>query len=564
MLVLLPVLLVITGCSSIPTSGPVGVITADDGSGTTEPIIFNPLGPTEDADPESLLESFITAGRGAAGDYEIARDYLTEEFAAQWQPEERIIVYNASPQISATPEEGVFQIQLEVEGTIDAEGIRSSAAATTTESVTAEMVQDADGQWRITSIPDGIMITSNEADLLLKTYSLYFYSSSFEHWVPDVRWFVNRTAIAANIVEAMLEGPAPYLQGSVTSAFPESTELGVESVPIVSGTATVDLSADILQDTSDLVRQQMQQQLRANLAGLNTVNSVQMTVSGQSVDLGGQVPNPDLIVPAGDPPVGNEQIVVSGNELFLYQTDQTVPIGAVPTVAALDPQDPAMSLNGSDFAFLNGNRTRLYTTGPDQDVVIAATGRSLTAPSFDPSNWVWTASTGAEGQGGTVTAVPPGGTQDSAVTVAAPWLADVAVLELRVSRDGSRALVVTEQDGVSRVQLAGIIRNNDRTPQSLTTPRELFASGPVNTAKWVNEDTVIVAETSAEAQVVPEFLGLDGSTEALAPLDGIIHLSAGTGPTAIFAGTPEGVRNRVGDTWSGQPVEGVRDLAFPG
>lgn len=564
MLVLLPVLLVITGCSSIPTSGPVGVITADDGSGTTEPIIFNPLGPTEDADPESLLESFITAGRGAAGDYEIARDYLTEEFAARWQPEERIIVYNASPQISATPEEGVFQIQLEVEGTIDAEGIRSSAAATTTESVTAEMVQDADGQWRITSIPDGIMISSNEADLLLKTYSLYFYSSSFEHWVPDVRWFVNRTAIAANIVEAMLEGPAPYLQGSVTSAFPESTELGVESVPIVSGTATVDLSADILQDTSDLVRQQMQQQLRANLAGLNTVNSVQMTVSGQSVDLGGQVPNPDLIVPAGDPPVGNEQIVVSGNELFLYQTDQTVPIGAVPTVAALDPQDPAMSLNGSDFAFLNGNRTRLYTTGPDQDVVIAATGRSLTAPSFDPSNWVWTASTGAEGQGGTVTAVPPGGTQDSAVTVAAPWLADVAVLELRVSRDGSRALVVTEQDGVSRVQLAGIIRNNDRTPQSLTTPRELFASGPVNTAKWVNEDTVIVAETSAEAQVVPEFLGLDGSTEALAPLDGIIHLSAGTGPTAIFAGTPEGVRNRVGDTWSGQPVEGVRDLAFPG
>ncbi|MBG6189670.1 hypothetical protein IWX64_000597 [Arthrobacter sp. CAN_A212] len=563
MLVLLPLLLVITGCSSIPTSGPVGVIAADDGSDAAEPLIFNPLGPTEDAEPGALLESFITAGRGAAGDYEIARDYLTEEFAEQWQPEERILVYNASPQISATPVEGVFQIQLEVEGTIDAEGIRTSAAATTTESVTAEMVLDADGQWRITSIPNGIMIASDEADLLLKTYSLYFYSSSFEHWVPDVRWFVNRTAIAANIVEAMLEGPAPYLQGSVTSAFPESTTLGVESVPIVSGTATVDLSADILQDTSDLVRQQMQQQLRANLAGLNTVNSVQMTV-GQPVDLGEDVPHPDLIVPTGDLPVGNEQIVVSGNELFLYQADQTVPIGAVPTVASLDPQDPAMSLTGTDFAFLNGNRTRLHTTGPEREVLIAATGRSLTAPSFDPDNWVWTASTGADGQGGTVTAVPPGGTQDSAVTVIAPWLADVAVLELRVSRDGSRALVVTEQDGVSRVLLAGIIRNNDRTPQSLTTPRELFASGPVNTAKWVSEDLVIVAETSAEAQVIPEFLGLDGSSEALAPLEGIIHISAGTGPTAIFAGTPEGVRNRVGDTWSDQPVEGVADPAFPG
>ncbi|WP_035765503.1 LpqB family beta-propeller domain-containing protein [Arthrobacter sp. H20] len=562
-LLVLPVLLVISGCSSIPTSGPVGVITADSEAGPTDPLIFNPSGPRQDADPESLLRTFIRAGTGAAGDYEIARDYLTDEFAMQWQPEERIIIYSSAPQVSATPTEGVFQVQLEVEGTINAEGIRTGAVATTTESLTAELAQDADGQWRITSIPDGIMISSNEADLLLETYSLYFYSSSFEHWVPDVRWFVNRAAIAANIVEAMLEGPAPYLQGSVTSAFPEGTTLGVESVPIVSGTATVDLSADVLQDTSDLIRQQMQQQLRVNLAGLNTVNSVQMTV-GQPVFLGDDIPHPNLIVPVADPPVGNEQIVVSGNELFLYQTDQTVPIGAVPSVAALDPQDPAMALTGSDFAFLNGNRTRLYTTGPDEEILIAATGRNLTAPSFDPNNWVWTAGTDSQGQGSTVTAIPPGGTQDSSVSVTVPWLADGRVLELRVSRDGSRALVVTEQDGVSRVLLAGIIRNRDRTPQSLSAPRELFARGPVNTAKWVNEDTVIVAQTSADAEVTPEFLSLDGSAQTLAPLEGITHISAGTGPTAVFAATPEGVRNRVGDTWSDEPVEGVQDPAFPG
>ncbi|MBG6179935.1 LpqB family beta-propeller domain-containing protein [Arthrobacter sp. CAN_A1] len=562
-LLLLPLLLVISGCSSIPVSGPVGVITVEPGSGTSDPLIFNPLGPRQDADPESLLNSFIDAGIGAAGDYGVARDYLTEEFAQEWQPEERIIIYSSDPQISATPTAGVFQIQLEVEGTINAEGIRTGAEATTTESITAELVQNVDGQWRIAAIPNGIMISSPTADLLLETYSLYFYSSSFEHWVPDVRWFVNRAAIAANIVEAMLEGPAPYLQGSVTSAFPEGTTLGVESVPIVNGTATVDLSADILQDTSDLIRQQMQQQLRVNLAGLNTVNSVQMTV-GQPVFLGDEIPNPNLIVPVADPPVGNEQVVVSGSELFLYQADQTVPIEGMPSVAALDPQDPAMSRNEADFAFLNGNRTRLYTTGADEEILLAGTGRNLTAPSFDPNNWIWTASTLADGQASTVSAVPPGGTQDRAVPVTAPWLADAEVLELRVSRDGSRVLVVTEQDGVSRVLLAGIVRNNDRTPQSLSTPRELFASGPVNTAKWVSEDTVIVAETSTEGEVTPEFLGLDGSAEALAPLPGIIHLSAGTGPTAVFAATPDGVRNRVGDTWSDEPVEGVQDPAFPG
>lgn len=566
LLMLLPLLLVVSGCSSIPTSGPVGVITADAGTDATSPLIFNPVGPSQDADPETLLEAFIDAGVGAAGDYEVARDYLTEEFAQQWQPEERIIVFSSNPQITATPVEGTFQILLEVEGTINAEGILSSAAANTTESITATMEQNADGQWRITSIPNGIMIVSTQADLLLETYSLYFYSSSFEYWVPDVRWFVNRTAIAANIVEAMLEGPAPYLQGSVTSAFPESTTLGVESVPIVSGTATVDLSEDVLQDTGDLIRQQMQQQLRENLAGLNTVNSVQMTAGGRPVFLGEEenIPDPNLIVPVGDPPVGNEQVVVAENELFLYQTDQTVPIADIPSVAPLNPQDPAMSVNDAIFAFLDADRSSLYTTGPGRETLLAATGTGLTAPSFDPNNWVWTAGTEPEGRGSVVTAVPPGGSEDNAVAVTAPWLEGAAVEDLRVSRDGSRALVVTEQDGVSRVLIAGIVRNNDRTPQSLGTPRELFASGPVNTGRWVNEDTVLVAETSADGEVTSEFLGLDGEVEALAPLDGITHLSVGTGPTAVFAETPEGIRNRVGDTWSDDPVEGVEDPAFPG
>ncbi len=61
----------------------------------------------------------------------------------------------------------------------------------------------------------------------------------------------------------------------------------------------------------------------------------------------------------------------------------------------------------------------------------------------------------------------------SSTTVAAPWLAGRQVTALRVARDGARVLVTSVRRGVSRIDVAGVVRDSHARPVSLTTPLQV-------------------------------------------------------------------------------------------
>lgn len=549
-------LLLLTSCSSIPTAGPVGTIEATAEAETGARFVNNPPPPREGARPGEILNGFLVAGIGVSDNYSVARSYLTPSLAQTWAPEQEITIYRSDFKISSTPTEGELQLQVEVAGYIDAAGIRRNVGPGTTESMTVRMEQ-VQGEWRVAEIPTGIMISAADAENLLQPHELYYYSSSYQHWVPDVRWFVNRQGIATNIVKALINGPAPYLQGAVTSAFPENTALAVESVPIESGTATVDFTQDILTATDNLRRQQMEQQLRVTLTGLNTVNSVELR-AGQPIpyDI-----DPDLVLPELDPAVPSRQIVISDNELAFFEGGQLSPAADVPSVAGFDPVDPAMSYDGRNFAFLNDERTRLLATGEGQNVRAVTAGSSLTPPSYDPANWIWTAGT-SDGRS-YVRAIPPGGSTDNAIDVLAPWLGNRTISEIRISRDGARALIVAQQSGQSQLLLSGVSRSEDGVPQTLSDPISLNPPGAVDTAKWVTETSVVVADTATEGSVTATLLPFASEPDEFRPLAGLQHLSAGTGRTNVFAQSGNSIYGVVGNTWTDQGVT-ARDPSFAG
>lgn len=565
------VLLVLSGCSSIPTTGPVGTASADsDGNLVVDGFAVAPPGPSKDGGetPGEILQGFITAGTGAADDYSVAREFLTDAAAETWIPTDRVLIYGADPNIVPSPEGDTYSIQLEVVGSVDNRGIRTDRASGTTETLTANMEQ-VDGQWRISAVPNGIIVSEVSFSLLFLSHNLYFYSSGFDFWVPDTRWFAQKSGLVANVVKAMLEGPAPYLQGAVSSAFPAGTALARDAVPVVSGAATVDLSADVLQDSSDLNRQQMALQLHQNLVNLNNVNSVNMTVNQRSVDLGKE--SGALVEAVADPEVGGTQIGAYQNELAYIKDGQPQPIEGIPSVAEHAPRDPALSLDLATIAFLNGNRSSLFMTGPNQEVRRVVEGSLLTAPSIDPGKWTWTAS--QTGGGATILALPPGGGTEDVLSLPVPWLAEVNVSELRISRDGARALLVTSHGGSSHVLVAGVVRDAAGVPRTLTTPLELAVTGnpgsgipetlPVDRAKWVTEDSIVVVQTSEEGRVTPIILGLGARPEPLAGLAGITGLSAGKGGQDIYVQTPSAMFKRMGNSWY-QVSEGLTDPAFPG
>lgn len=546
----------LSACSSIPTAGPVGTIEATAEADTGARFVNNPPPPREGASAGEILNGFLVAGIGVSEDYGVARSYLTPSLAQTWSPEEEITIYRSDFKISSTPTEGELQLQVEVAGYIDAAGIRRNVGPGTTESMTVQMEQ-VQGEWRVAEIPNGIMISTADAENLLQAHELYFYSSSYLYWVPDVRWFVNRQGIATNIVKALINGPAPYLQGAVTSAFPENAALAVESVPIESGTATIDFTQDILTGTDNLRRQQMEQQLRVTMTGLNTVNSVELR-AGQPIDID---IDPDLVLPKLDPAVPSRQIVISEDELAFFEGGQLTPVDDVPSVADFDPIDPAMSYDGRNYAFLNDERTELMATGEGQTVRTVTVGSDLTPPSYDPANWIWVAGT-ASGSS-YIRAIPPGGSASNAIEVLAPWLGNRTIMEIRISRDGARALIVAEQSGQSQLLLSGVSRSEDGVPQTLSDPISLNPPVAIDTAKWVSETSVVVADTSTEGPVIATLIPFASEADELRPLTGLQHLSAGTGRSNVFAQSGNSIYGVVGNTWTDQGVT-ARDPAFAG
>ena len=140
-----------------------------------------------------------------------------------------------------TAVENVYNYELDVAYTVDADGIATQMPEGTTENIPATLTQ-VDGEWRISAIPDGTAIPEETFKVIYGAYPIYFYDPSFTYAVPDVRWFIKNKTVKA-MTSALLGGPAPYLRGAVASAFPSGIKLARESVPVVSGAAQVDLTA---------------------------------------------------------------------------------------------------------------------------------------------------------------------------------------------------------------------------------------------------------------------------------------------------------------------------------
>ena len=272
-----------------------------------------------------------------------------------------------------------------------------------------------------------------------------------------------------------------------------------------------------------------------------------------------------------DPEVGGTQIAVYENELAYFKGAEPQEIEGMPSVAAYGPRDPALSLDLATVAFLNGDRTSMFMTGPNQEVRKVVDGIALTAPSIDPEKWTWTAS--SSGLGAKILALPPGGGEEQVLSLAVPWLSEASISELRISRDGARALLVTEQGGQSHVLVTGVVRDANGVPKTLTTPLELAVTAntgsgipetlPVNHAKWISQDSIAVLQTSAQDQVIPVILSLGLDPEPLAGLTGITGLSVGKGEQEIYAQTPLAMYKRMGNSWY-EVGKGLLDPAFPG
>jgi hypothetical protein len=558
LLVLLLALL--AGCARIPTSGPVGK-SSESSAGNLSAPVFLPAAPQPGATPETIIDYFYRAGSGYEDDYAVARQYLTQASSVSWKPDQRALVYREA-RVVAGEAENVYNYELDVAYTVDADGIATQSPEGTIEKIPVTVTQ-VDGEWRISAVPDGTAIAEETFKVIYGAYPIYFYDPTFTYAVPDVRWFIKNKTVKA-MTSALLAGPAPYLRGAVASAFPSGIKLARESVPVVSGAAQVDLTAKELTETSPEDRLRMQMQLTLTFRSQPDVVNVELRANQDLVRV---EDNGSVLPPVVDKSVPSRQIAVSGNELVRYENNRISPLPDMQPVSSLTPRFPAESPVSQTAAFLNDSRTTLYSINPGQPARALTTRSTLTRPSFGLNGWLWSAGPGAAG-GTEVVAFRPTGVAEGAtvpsVTLTPAWLAGRTIKDFRISREGVRALVISEQNGKIRVQLTGIIRGGDGTPRELTPPVTLATESGPDQGVWVSDTTVAVMKGAAGSNVTPELLSLtSGQPQQLAPWPGLVALSAGNGPEEIYAQSAEGVFQRLGNGWSPQ-IKGPVDPSFPG
>lgn len=556
----LALLVVLAGCARIPTSGPVGK-SSEGSAGNLSAPVFLPAAPQAGASPETIIDYFYRAGSGYEDDYAVARQYLTQASSVSWKPDQRALVYREA-RVVATETENIYNYELDVAYTVDADGIATQSPEGTVEKIPVTVTQ-VDGEWRISDIPDGTAIAEETFKVIYGAYPIYFYDPTFTFAVPDVRWFIRNKTVKA-MTSALLAGPAPYLRGAVASAFPSGIKLARESVPVVSGAAQVDLTAKELMETSPEDRLRMQMQLTLTFRSQPDVVNVELRANQDLVRV---EDDGSVLPPVQDKSVPSRQIAISGNELVRYENNRVSPLPDMQPVSALNPRLPAESPVSQTAAFLNEGRTTLYSITPGQPARALTTRSTLSRPSFGLNEWVWTAGPGGNGATEVVAFRPAGVAEGAAVpsvTLAPAWLAGRTVKEFRISREGVRALVISEQNGKTRVQVAGIIRGGDGTPRELTAPVTLATDSNPDQGVWVSDTTVAVMKGSPSTNVTPELLSLtSGQPQQLAPWPGLVAISAGNGAEEVYGQSAEGIFQRLGNGWSPQ-IKGPIDPSFPG
>lgn len=539
-------IVLLSSCAGIPSNGPVGKSDPLAPHNNSVNVSFQQFAPVQDASPESIIRGFIDSGTGVSDDFQVARQYLAPALAQSWSPDKRTLVYKDTFAIAEGAQKDSFVLTFDVVSTVDSMGVLRPEKTDATETLDMKLVQ-VDGQWRIAGAPDGLVLTEANFQTLFSPVSLYFYDPTFTYGVPDVRWLTGRSSRTSTaIVKAMLEGPAPYLKGAVVSAFPNGIGLERDSVPVNNGLAKVGLTAKPLLDTSVQQRQQMHAQLLVTLQkALSTVIEVQFLADDREVDMGGTV---DAITPMVlDNSVPPTQVALSKNELVTFDGTKVAAIPNVPSVAALQPSAPAISYSGKEFAFLSGEGNQIVTVTAGEQPVIALSGVALTPPSFAPNGWLWSAAGDGSGM---VLAINPddGGKLGTPVVLTVPWLVGRQVTTLRISREGTRALIISQANGVSRVNISGIFKSGD-APKELNEPLTLEHGGTPTLGVWASESSVAVMAPDAKDPVSIQVLDLAKSPVIMDELPGLQWLSAGSGVRNVHAQTDAEFYSNVGNNW---------------
>ncbi|WP_169054014.1 GerMN domain-containing protein [Agromyces sp. H66] len=538
--------LALTGCVSIPDSG--GVQRGE--AAAADPVEFDILvqPPADGATQEDILDGFIAAAQSPQKNYAIAREFLTEAFADEWDPRA-----GATIDVLAEREiEVVDETTLRLDAT-PAASLRENGQYEEPESrapIPFEYrFEQVDGEWRISGAPDGIVVDQLSFTGVFRPYTLYFFDPTYRYLVPDVRWYAGRETAQTSVVRSLIAGPADWLEPGVVSAFPEGVQLSPAAVTVSGDVASVSLAGAGLGDL--LTAQRIKEQLDASLIGTRGIEDVALALNGATSD----VPALSDPTPVRNPRVDPRSVVFDGETFGHLATsgEGIEPIeGISELVVASAPSGAALGPAEESAAVRSEAGVSLLRAG--EDPVLLDPRANLVTPAIDGAGVVWSVPADAPDE---LTWYAPDGASGP---VDVPWTG-TTIAAIEVSRDSTR-IVALLGDGVrTHFVVASIERDADGKPLALSPValRLDDADGTPLDVAWLDESTVasLTQLPDGTARIVVQELG--GFARRIEGPAGAVAIDGGNDDLRVLTANGElDVRSGVG--WQ-MRASGIRFIA---
>jgi len=525
--------LALAGCTSLPTSSAPAPfdVSAKDGSG----IQFSAEGPSADADAATLVNDFLLAcAAGPQDDYATARLFLSAASARSWQPETEILVYDTDTAPSVTAgSETATQVDVTVAvlgvASVDASGVLTRVA-TSTVSRTFTLVRE-EGQWRINNPENMVLMSRASFTASFSLANLYFPTAEGGDLVADPRWYPSRR-LASHLLAGLVEGPRQSLAPVTANAIPPGTTVPSQGLDVADGVARVELNA--VMPSSESARTTLAWELVRTLTQVADVLRVSASLSGDVLDMQA-IPVPptyslDTLVGAGPGGIG----LVSSSSV----TELTAVTDASnPTVSPVDSSLIAWS--GTDGVYAQRGGT----------TVAFLPGQAPLGPSVDRFGWVWGPATASS--------VSVGGGVDGAFSVSVESESAGQIRAVRISPDGTRALVLRGSDASAWV---GVVeRGASGRPLAIRSLEEIpLEHGSVVDASWTTSTglALVVRPTGEDDQLVTMPLGGLPSNVSL-PIRVTSMSAGGSSSAVVITGTDAAGREQVlirsGALWQNAP-----------
>lgn len=488
--------LALVACQAVPNAGPVYEGLTDLNQ-ADQPVQFNPGGPMLGASQEDIVRGFISAAASSTDDYAIAREFLVPAYADEWDPSLGVLVDEGTQEYRSAGED-IGVLSLSAIAAVNARGELQPVSPGAATEVRFEFAQ-IDGEWRIASAPSGIILDKSTFAAVWTPLQLYFLSAD-NRLVPDTRWFLNRAAISTQLVGELLAGPSEQTIEVLHSAIPTGTSLAAGAVPVVDGTARIDLTAELLdadQGTMALIKQQ----LGASLQAVPDVARFELLVNGSVVE-SGPVVAPENPSPAGD---GQYALALADGvfgPVIAGQVSSLPGIGS--RIEQMQPTAVAVSPGRDSAAVLHQGIVSWVST-TDQVQIDLRNG--LLAPSLDRFGYVWSyASETAD----SIVVTRPGG---RTAVLPMPWLSGRIPQAVRVSPSGTRIAVLVKdaaQPDYAAVIIAGVVRDAQGDPLSLTETSyvALWVMGAPVDLDWIDEQRFVsITRNGVSGKITQGVLG---------------------------------------------------------